>query len=263
MMKIQTFKQRFTRQFFTRIHMLLILLGTIISGVIISKLLWIIGLHHMVIRFAIVTILAYLCFFILMRLWLYYLTSPYQKGERNKNISDSVVGIINVPDFSLSSGNGPDIVGHGGSSGGGGASGSWDNAGDSPALAVSEGAAGNTGSSGGSSGDILSGLDDSAVIIIALLFILAAIFGSGIYLIYQAPDIFSEAAFQIILAAGLIKRTKQITNPSWEGSVFRHTWIPFAITLVVTIIAAWILMIHCPQATKISEVIRLCILTNG
>ena len=27
--------------------------------------------------------------------------------------------------------------------------------------------------------------------------------------------------------------------------------------------AAWILMVHCPQATKISEVIRLCILSNG
>jgi hypothetical protein len=202
-----------------------------------------------------------------MRVWLYYLTSPYRKNISNKNIPDTAGNIISLQDCSSSGISGPDIVGHGGSSGGGGASGFWDNTGDSPVMAVSESTAGNSGSGGGStgggSGDILSGLDDDAVLIIALLLILAAIFGSGIYLIYQAPDIFSEAAFQIILAGGLIKKTKQIASPCWEGSVFRHTWIPFAITLVITIIAAWILMIHCPQATKISEVIRLCILTNG
>ena len=246
--------------------MFLILLGTIISGVVISKLLWMAGLHHMVIRFAIVLILAYLCFFILMRLWLYYLTPPYRKNASYINILDTAGNIISLPDCSSSCSSGPDIIGHGGSSGGAGASGSWDNTGDSPVMAVSGGTAGNTGSaagsSGGSSGDVLSGLDDDAVIIVALLLIAAAIFGSGIYLIYQAPDIFSEAAFQIILAGGLIKKTKQIANPCWEGSVLRHTWIPFAITMAVTIIAAWILMIYCPHATKISEVIRLCLLTS-
>jgi hypothetical protein len=266
MMKIQTFKQRFTKQFFTRLYMLLILLGTIISGVIFSKILWFVGLHHMLIRFTIVLILAYLSFFLFMRLWLYYLTSPYRKSRSNKNPTNAEAGVINISDRS-STGSAPDIVGRGGSSGGAGASGSWENMSDSPAMAVSEGATGNAGSVGGStagaSGDALSGLsDDSAVLIIALLLILLAIFGSGIYLIYQAPDIFSEAAFQIILAAGLIKKTRQISSQGWVGGVFHHTWIPFAITLVVTVISAWVLMIYCPQATKISEVIRLCILNS-
>jgi hypothetical protein len=220
----------------------------------------------MVVRFAIVLILAYLCFFILMRLWLYYLTSPYRKNITNKNIPDTAGNIISLPDCSSSGNSGLDLIGHGGSSGGGGATGSWDNASNSPLLAVSESGSVNTGSScgssGGGSGDILSGVDDGAVIIIALILIVAAIFGSGIYLIYQAPDIFSEAAFQIILAAGLIKRARQMDNPSWIGSVFSHTWIAFVITLIVTIIAAWVLMIYCPKATKISEVIRLCLLAG-
>ena len=59
--------------------MALILLGTVLSGVIFSKILLAAGLHHVISRFVIVLVLAYVSFFILMKLWLLSLLSKIIK----------------------------------------------------------------------------------------------------------------------------------------------------------------------------------------
>jgi hypothetical protein len=248
------FKRQFAKRVFTRLHMLLILLGTIFSGVIFSKVLLIAGLDHLIARLIFVLVFAYVCFFILMKLWLHYLTKPYRRSKRTDSLLDAADVITSIPDFSPTNGV-QKISGHGGQFGGGGASGVWTEAEGitDTASTVSETAAEST-------GEAISGLaDEGGLILIPLFILLIALFGGSIYLVYEAPIIFSEAAFELVLATTLIKKAKSIDNPNWMGSVFRATWPAFALTFVITIVAGWTLMSYCPQAIKITDAFRHCI----
>lgn len=232
--------------------MTLILLGTILSGVIFSKILLIFGLNHIIARFVIVLIFAYLCFFMLMRLWLLYLTAPYRKSKAEKLV-DTADAISCIPDFSPTR-SGPNISCYGGEFGGGGASGAWTEAGG---VTETTSELGETAME--AAGEAVSGLaDEGGIILIPLFILLIALFGGGIYLIYEAPVIFSEAAFELILATTLLKNAKSIDNPNWMGSVFRATWPAFALTLAITVISGWALMTYCPQAIKLTDVFRYC-----
>jgi hypothetical protein len=250
----QKFKKQFAKRVFTRFHMTLILLGTILSGVIFSKILLVAGLNNIILRFIVVLIFAYFCFFILMKLWLHYLTDPYRKSKIAENLVDAADAITSIPDFSPTS-SAPNMSGHGGEFGGGGASGAWTEAGG---VAETASPVGETATE--AAGEAVSGLaDEGGIILIPLIIILIALFGGGIYLIYEAPVIISEAAFELILATTLIKKARSIDNPNWIGSVFRATWPAFALTLVITVIAGWALMTYCPQAVKITDAFRYCI----
>ena len=255
-MRKQKFKKRFAKKVFTRFHMFLILLGTILSGVIFSKILLISGLQHMVIRFIIVLFFSYFCFFVLMKFWLHYLTTSYRKNKRDGDLIDAVDLIPDIPESAST--NAVKIVsGQGGEFGGAGASGAIESA-NSVLNIPASGSIAETATE--TTGDAISGFaDEGAILLIPLALLLLVILGGGIYLIYEAPVIISEAAFEFILATSLIKKVKKIDNPDWIGSVFRSTWPAFALTFVITIIAGWALMSYCPQATKITEVIRLCL----
>jgi len=237
--------------------MSLILLGTIFSGIIFSKLLLIFGLQHLMIRFIIVLTFSYLSFFLFMKLWLHYLTTPYRKNRQDESLLDAVDVITSVPDFS-STNSAHSVIGNGGEFGGGGVSGAWENVSGSLEMPVSEGMT----VSAETAGEAISGLaDEGGILLIPLALLLLIVFGGSIYLIYEAPVIISEAAFELILATTLIKKARRIDNPNWMGSVFRATWPAFALTLVITIIAGWALMAYCPQATKITEVFQFCLKT--
>lgn len=71
--------------------------------------------------------------------------------------------------------------------------------------------------------------------------VVAAILGSAIYVVSEAPIILSEAAFEGLLAASLVKKARKIDDEDWIGSIFKTTWKPFATTLTVALIAAFIL----------------------
>lgn len=233
-----------------------ILLGTILSGVIFSKILLFFGLQHMVIRFIIVLSFSYLSFFLLMKIWLHYLTTPYRKNRHDESLIDAVDLITSAPDFS-STGSVKIFSGQGGEFGGAGASGAFESINSVSEIPVSESVVETTAET---TGEAISGFaDESGIFLIPLVLLLLVIFGGGIYLIYEAPVIISEAAFELVLATSLIKKAKKIDSPDWFGSVFRTTWPAFALTSVITIIAGWALMSYCPQATKITEAIRFCL----
>lgn len=234
--------------------MALIFLGTIFSGIIFSKILLVAGFNHIIARFIFVLLFAYVCFFMLMKLWLHYLTGPYRRARIAENLMDATDAITSIPGFS-STGSALTMTGHGGEFGGGGASGAWSDAGSVTETASTVGDA-----ASGAAGEAVSGLaDEGGIILIPLIIFLIVLFGGGIFLIYQAPVIISEAAFELILATTLIKKTRAIDTPNWIGSVFRATWPVFALTMLVTVIAGWVLMSFCPQATKITEVFQICI----
>lgn len=269
----QKFKRRFIINTFTRFHMFLILSGTILAGVVFSKLLLIAGLNNMMVRFALVLVLAYLSFFVLMRLWLSYLTRPYRReksGDPLVDVADAASGFI---DGTSSSGE-PAYQGGGGAFGGGGASGGYDAVGDSVDVPLSDAAIESSGSigdlsdgdlsggglSGDSAADAISGFaDEGGLLLIPLILLLAVVLGGGIYLIYEAPVIISEAAFELVLATTIVKKARQIDQPDWVGSVFRATWPALLVTLVITILTGWGLSAYCPEASKIREVVEFCL----
>ena len=174
----QKFKKRFAKKVFTRFHMTLILLGTILSGVIFSKILLVAGLNHIVARYILVLIFAYVCFFILMKLWLYYLTEPYKRLRIAENLTDAADAITSIEDFSSTEST-PNITGHGGEFGGGGTSGAWADAGSVTEKATT---VGDTVTE--AAGEAVSGItDEGGIILIPLIILLIVLFGGGIYLI--------------------------------------------------------------------------------
>ncbi len=106
-------------------------------------------------------------------------------------------------------------------------------------------------------GDAASSIfEDAGIILVLLGLLIALIFGAGIYLIYEAPVILSETAFEFLLATSLIRGIKKMDNPVWVGSVFRTTLFPFIFVFFMAAIFALIAQSAYPQATKLSEVLK-------
>ena len=247
----------------TRFHMSIILFCTIFSGVLFSKLYLHLGMEGLALRYLSVLISAYLVFFVLIKVWLIYLTS----------IRNPFRDILELTDISLQLGNsspspGEIFLGKGGDFGGGGTGTSidWELATDTLEAASSsaESAVDSVDSVGKeavkAAGKTLSEFtDEGTVLLIPIILLFLAIFGTGAYLIYEAPVILSEAAFEFLLASGLFKGAKRMENPDWMGSIFRATWKPLVITAMVVAVSAWMISRHCPEATTLKDVYNICI----
>jgi hypothetical protein len=275
------FKGRLRAYFFMRLHMTLIFCLMILSGVGVSKALLAMGLRSMPLRYAIAVCVAYGVFFLLVRLWLWYvgISSMNFRQGRQSSSSDSASGDssgldlnVDLPSGGGSSGSGWKGFG-GGSSGGGGASDSW----GQPAFLSSNQSYSSSGSgsgwfsgrsggsgwfsgrSGGSSsfGDFSLDGDDGCLGLIVLLLLAAlvfAVFGAGAYAIYQAPSILAEAAFQAALASGLIRAAKKIERGDWAGSVFKATILPLIIVLALSVSFGWAAQHYRPTATRMADI---------
>lgn len=130
---------------------------------------------------------------------------------------------------------------------------------DSSAEAGTVSATATVGSGGASSGSAAGDIDlgDGWVVLVVLGILLALIFGVGMYLVYVAPTLLSDTAAQVLLASSLIKASKKMDSPDWVGSVFRATWIPFVIVMVLLSAFAWVAAHYCPGATKLADVLRI------
>jgi hypothetical protein len=246
MRKKRDFNRHIARRFFIRFHMSLILIGTILTGLLFSKLLLLAHLDKMSLRYPAVVLISYFCFFVFIRLWLLYIRSKGKVAEAALDVTaDIVSGIDDFPGQSASN-----VVEFGGGEfSGGGASGAFGETGVETILGdTSAGLGEAAGEAGGSL------LEEGGIILIPLMLLLAAIFGVGFLLIYQAPFILSEAAFEFILASALVKKVKEIDNPDWVGSVFRNTWKPFLFTLLLAGIASGLLNHYFPEATKLTQI---------
>ncbi len=241
-----SFKERILSQFYLRIHMMLILLAVIISGVISNKVLLELDVTWMLIRYPIAVCVAYGVFFFSIKIWLWYI------GLNSR--SEDEIDLEELSEFE------PDSAGFDLS----------DNVSVESYLSPTDGnkAVYESGSTSSSSGDgsvvdFLPDLDlgDDAgfVVILALALLgllLFGVFGAGIYMIYQSPVILVEAAFQAALASGLIKATKRIEDGAWADSVLRATWIPFAIVLSLAVAIGWVVNHYLPEATRAAEVLE-------
>jgi len=243
-------------------HMTLILVTTAFSGFLFSRLLYDFGHRNILTRYLLVLCLSYAVFFLLIRGW-YELISPerrkLRKARRMKRMArksgDPLGGASDVVDVFVQTIQSPSPAdsgsvacgpysGEGGGFSGGGATGTF---GDS--VPAPSGAAKTAGEAAGSA----LGGGDEIMIVIVLAAVCLAFVGAGVYIIYEAPLILGDAAFEFALAGALVRGSKKIATEGWVGSVFRTTVVPFLFMLTVTFIAATIIKSHYPNVERISE----------
>lgn len=242
--------------------MSVILLCVTLAGAGFGKILLEAGVTVLPLRYAAAVILSYGVFFIMVRLWLWYVSSNQSTGSTSRGrmtggVSD--IGDIPLPDLNM-----PDsgaVSPGGGQFGGAGASASWTDGGTSgtgiPASA--SGQASSTSSDLPSLGD-LGDVDDPRGLILMLLLIaaVAILGGVWIYVVVQAPVILSEALFQLLLASGMYKKTKQMHEEGWMGSVLRSTWKPLCLVLLLSGGVGFAVQHFCPHALKIAAALQHC-----
>jgi len=244
------FKQRLKHGYFVRFHMSLILAAVIASGVSTSKLLLMAGFHNLPVRYALAVLSSYLVFFGLVRLWVWYVSVSHW-GSPDLSLAD-------VPDLSggggFGGGGGSGFPGFGGGdSGGGGASAAWV---EGPATADVGTSSGGSGSSFSlPSLDLDLGDDGWWIILLLAIFIIIIICAGG-YLIWMAPDILPEAAWQVALASGINRVVKGKDPSTWFVGIMRASAIPMLLILAAAIALGWGAHKVCPQATKLAEAVR-------
>jgi hypothetical protein len=224
----------------------LILSATTATGLIASKLLLLAGLTSIPVRYPLAVILAYLVFLGMMRMWVGYVL--IDKPARRRSISNWDLTSVDVPEFGGGSASESSFAFGGGDSGGGGASDAW-----GPADAIPSGGSSSGGGSSFPSLGLDIDLDDGIGILVVLAALVLAIFGAGGYLIYVAPEILPDIAFNALLAGCLTGAVKRAETKGWVHSVFRSTWIPLTIVLLMTIGLAVMIHRHCPGAPKLLD----------
>jgi len=262
-LKLQMAKSRHPRiskllvpfsRFAIRFHVSLILIGTLASGWVFTKLLLMIGIGYMPVRYFISTLCAYGIFILLSSLWLKYLGrySKVSLPRTRQTHSDYIDAPLEAPDLAgQPSVNLPEQwSGGGGGFSGAGASGSF-------AEGVSEWPSDSSGPSLPDLPDASLDIDDIFGAILAFILVTVVLFllmWSG-YLLIQLPLLVVEGLFHGILTTALIRATKRIDDYNRAESVFKNTrWIAAGI-LVITLACGFAAEFKCPAAQKLSDVL--------
>src|SRR5438105_4813964 len=203
------FKERILHNYFVRCDMSLILAVVVASGVGASKLLLECGVHSLPLRYPLALFISFLAFLLLIKAWIWYVFCR----RTAVNLMDVDPGDIPIQGGGGGGGNPGAVHFGGGDSGGAGASDSWGE------VSSASSSSGGSGSGGGSGFDLDLG-DDFAIILLVVALVLAIAGASG-YLIYAAPHILPEAAWQATLATGLARVAKPTDREGWLRGVLR------------------------------------------
>jgi hypothetical protein len=260
----QLFKQRIVKNYCVRFHMSLIVMAVVASGVLSSKCLLLAGVHSLRLRYPIAVLCAYGVFLGMVRLWIWYVAIRQVAvaaggGGNRGTVLDGVD--VAVPDVSLPdvSSGAPSVSFGGGDAGGAGASDAWGMAAHD-VQASSRSSASTTSGSGSSwfpDLDLDFG-DDGWWILLILALLAIVIFCAGGYLVYAAPDILGEAAWQAVLGSVLV-RARQHAKAGWMTGVVRSTAIPFTVVLLVAGVLGWQAHRYCPKAARLAQVFHCAV----
>ena len=258
----------------TRLHMSLIIVASLSTALLTNRTLFKGGVETMWPRYLLASVAAYAVFFV--GVWVWLRLSPYGRYLRELDapqLDGNVINSnINVGGFGGGGGGGvPELSGGGRSFYGGGAAGDWDAPAGSPPIPVIANSGGSDGGlfgrlgggsssggggGGGGGGDVGDGIAlIIAGILIALL--LAAVFGSAVYIVYEAPHILSEVVFQLLLSAHMVRGAKAIGSGSWVRALFAATRIPFLIVSSLALLFAIYAGAKFPEAHTAGEVVKM------
>lgn len=212
--------------------MILILTGTCFMGVITNRVLHFFHISSIVLRYPVAVFMGYLTFFFLMKVWLKF-TDPLQlqtaPGPAVRKFQyDPVQSLLNDLD------------------------GVADAAADTT-LASEASEFGEVSLGGGSSGD-----SDFVGLVLVGAFV-AVLAGCGGYLIYAAPEILGDAAFNVVLSSSLLKSLRRSSDDDhWAMNVFAKTFLTFLVVMGVSLIFGLVVYEQCPQADTLSKVLKGC-----
>ena len=260
------------QRFLLRFHLILILAFSFAIGLLATRLFLHLGLEAMHWRWPLALLAAYGAFLLALRLWLSYIgLGRFLAPEKSFD--------IDFPDVALSGSSSGSDVGRGAGSGSGSGSGVFDWSGDAFGGRFGGGGASGDFSAlvGGelanvseSVSDTSAGLDLPAIdlpdvgddgclpfIILALILaLLFAVFGVGVYLVWQAPLLLAEVAFEAAMAAGLVRSVRKVNDPGWVGGALSASWKPFALILLFSIMAAALAEKYAPDARTLPQAIH-------
>ncbi|MEN6374129.1 MAG: hypothetical protein ABFD75_05005 [Smithella sp.] len=257
------FERHLKHRYSLRLHMSAILLATTFSGILFSKILLFLGIVDFKIRYPVAVVFSYLVFFACVKLWLSWISS----------INESKASVVDWIDLSTPASPGgvesvTSICGGnqffgGGSSGGGGVSGSFDQSDTIPMqnIVLQEYLSKSDVSSSEGIGDAVEGaadvLGDNGIVVavVVLAGLVITILISSILVVYSAPTILAEAAFEGVLAASLVKKTRIFSDKAWAGSILKATWKPFAVALGVAFLGGAVLHKYYPQAVRLADIL--------
>src|SRR5581483_10410976 len=255
-------------RYFLRLHMMAILTATILVGLGITRLLFIVHLDVFALRYAIAVLAAWGSFILFVKLWLAYISARSHGGS---DWADAInfSGGGSSSSSSSSSSSGSSFGSGGGKFGGAGASGGWSEEGapsraaivplppqqqpvsstSSASSASSHHSGGGSKSSGGSSSDDLGEL----ILVVLIIALVVATVLSFAWMVWAAPGILGETAFNAVLAGALGHHAHTASNGNWVGSVLKKTAIPFVLIFGMAIaVGAWAQHI-CPQAHRLAD----------
>jgi len=95
-------------------------------------------------------------------------------------------------------------------------------------------------------------------LVIALVVLVACLGGAAIWLVWQAPVILPEAAFEALVAAGLVKAARVSEARGWMHGVLRSTAIPFVLLLAAAIFLGGAVHQVCPAAIRLADIVHHC-----
>jgi hypothetical protein len=232
-------RQTFVQRFWLRWHMALMLAATFGAGFLANRLMLLIPVHGMALRWVLALGVSYMAFFGYVRIWLAYVGArPIVTGGGDGTVNfDPGSAPTNLDGFS----------GGGGHFGGGGASDDWGGS-SMPSL----------GKIDGGSLDVGDG-DGCGLVVLGILALaaVAVMMGGMIYLVVGAPAMLADTAFSAMLAGGLVKHVRRMDEFDWEGSVFRSTWKPFLGVVVMAIVTGEVAHYVVPGARTLGEVLML------
>ena len=228
---------RIEQEGFPRVQMFFLVALTGGAGFLASFSLLHAGMESMWLRYPVATGIAYLVFLALLWLWLRTSAEDYS----------------DFPDFSgiplpQRSAKGDAFAGKGGEADGGGASGSFELAGED--TAVLEDAPDAVGEALGAAAQA----EEFSVPLIVIVLVAAAVL-SSLLVVYSAPLLFAELLVDGVLAASLYRRLRGLEQRHWLETALRRTFLPFLLTACFAAAAGWAMALYAPGATSIGKVL--------
>ena len=223
-LKKDDFKRLMRSRYWLRGHFLLMLACTALVTLGASHVLLTLGLQNILLRYLICLLFSYLCFLLLLRIWLGLYIFP-------KRPTESPVDALDALDMPLAVGDWGDGTG--------------------PAMPKVEIP---------SLGDLD---EDSAPLVLPLIAIVALV-ALTLFLVsavgiavYTAPAVLCEVAFEMAVTIGLVRLTvkeKDLTKGYWLWAALRGTALPFLGLLVAVMLGLGIVLHYYPAVSKLSDI---------
>lgn len=227
---VERMRARLTREGFPRVQMFILVALTGLAGFGASAAMLGAGLDSMAMRYTLAMAVAYAVFFMLLWLWLRTSAADY--------IDMVPIGSSNPTEDAA------DIVGHGGTFDGSGASANFDTGSSRSAFeAVAENPL-----------EAVASADEGAIPLAVILLALGIML-SSLFVVWSAPVLFAEIAVDALLAAGLYRRLRLLEPQHWMRAALRRTILPFVLTTLAVSAAGLGMQAYAPDARSLGDVL--------